>query len=462
VRVAEEAGGASLSLLHQPVRRLYALATTEEPVRVALVGPAWLRIDELRDGRTLTRYEEIPRGPSEIELSPPAGRAEALYRVFERVPALDDRAPLHASVPCGPLASAPPSPPAALFSAPPPASSPFALGADALSRLVLADAVSLGGQEDGTLSFTVSAHRRKVFDEDAGGDLKRDEFVEAHGAHRLHHEGLSTWFETGLLARGHDEAGPTLGVEERLHFRPEWLPFTLGIEATAFLQWPRGETLDPEGPSEWSATLRARVSRRLALGERAYHVPSLSVFRRLLSLDEGHDYLPGLLDQDVFTLYKDDHRHGLALSETLGYEPWLDTVWWAGGTLVSNEDFVDPDHLGLRAGWRQLFASVEVDAGYRLTRFFNDGDRSSSRTRDAIFLDFLADLWTVPGQRLEAGAEYRWDLADGEHTGFLFLSWHWGKGREYRDFWPGDIDFRPLRRRFVPTDHQNSIVEARR
>jgi hypothetical protein len=55
--------------LHR-TERIYEVATHEEPLRLDVEGPAWLRIDELRDGETYTQYLDIVEARREIELTP--------------------------------------------------------------------------------------------------------------------------------------------------------------------------------------------------------------------------------------------------------------------------------------------------------------------------------------------------------------------------------------------------------
>jgi hypothetical protein len=429
-------------------QRPYYLATPEHPLRFSLEGPAWLRIDELRDGRTFTRYRRLPGGWNEMALQPEGERKEALFRLFQKVES-GQKAP-----------SLPPRSAVALEAVPLPL---FRLEASRLpEKLLVEDAFPLGGQEDGTLSLATSLHRRQVFEDDREGRKDPDHYLELQASHRYLSEGLSAHFETGVLARAHEKAGPTFGAEQDIHYHPPWLPFTLDITATAFVQWPDAPILYPEGRAEWSGALRGAASRRWPLGLKAYHAPSIALFGRYLSLENNNGFDPGKLDQDVFSRYKQEHKSGLVFSEALGYFPWRDTEWWTRIALASNEDLNpgDPDHLATAAGWRQFVGGLEVDLGYRLTLFFADGDRARQKQRDAIELQIRRDVWWKPLQRIEAGLELRHDLTNGENTGFIFLTWHFSNGRGYRDFWPGDVNFLALKRARVPPEQNNRLSEA--
>lgn len=432
------------------LRRKYAVATTERPVRLAVEGPASLRIDELRGERTSSHYRHLPAGVHELTLRPSGGSEGALFRLYRRVPDPGKESIL----PWRPGETLRPVPPARfqlpdgelrLFETP--------------SMVHLEDALPPGRQEDGTLSVTTSLNRRRVFEEDESGPDEHDEYLELRVAYRCWLPLGRAHFESAVLSRFHADAGPSVGIEEDVHWTPDWLPFTLRLRGTGYLQWPEGPALLPEGPTEWSATLKGTASRFCRLGLNAYHLPSLSVFGRLLSLDDADDYPRDVLDLDVFTPYKEDHKAGLVISETFGYRPWLDTEWWAGASLTSNETLnpARPDHVSGRVGWRQFFRGWRLDAGYRVTRFFDDGDRSDGSTRQAVSAELFKDFWVTPRSRLEIGFEYRHDFPDNENAGFISITWHFSNGRGLRDFWPRRADFRNLREAYMPEEHNNFI-----
>ena len=92
-----------------------------------------------------------------------------------------------------------------------------------------------------------------------------------------------------------------------------------------------------------------------------------------------------------------------------------------------------------------------------LTRFFSDGDREDSDTRQAISAELFRDFWITPRSRLEIGFEYRHDFPDNEDAGFVSITWHFSNGRGLRDFWPSRSDFRNLREAYVPEHYNNSM-----
>ena len=188
-------------------------------------------------------------------------------------------------------------------------------------------------------------------------------------------------------------------------------------------------------------------------------IPSVSLFGRKLSLDDRDDYRPGRVDNDIFSEFKHDHQYGMSLSDTLIYQPWTDARWWSKASVTTNEDFdvFRPDQFRIAIAWKQFIMSSQIDLGYQFTYFFDDGDRSGSRSRDSVFVEASQDLWYAPGVRVELGVRLRHDFPDNRNTGFVFLAWHFGNGREYRDFWPGDVNFRSLRQDLIPAEYNNFI-----
>lgn len=158
----------------------------------------------------------------------------------------------------------------------------------------------------------------------------------------------------------------------------------------------------------------------------------------------------GPVDLDVYSDYRADHRHGLRLAERLVHRPWLDTEWWGAAVLASNENPVDPDHLDLRAAWRQRLAGLQLDLEARHTRYLADDDRAADgrRTRLALGLDW--ERWRADGERWAMGLDLVRDLDADEWSAGLGLTLHLGTGRGYRDFAPGTLSFRDLRSGVVP------------
>lgn len=489
LKLGQQGGGAP-PLVRQR-ERSWQVASNAEPLRLLVTGPAWLRIDELRQERVASSYRLVAEGWQEVVLPPRPGEAEGLYRVEQKLlaPGPPPSRPRPFEVVVEPV-------PAPLLQLPLTPAAPQA---------TFRDRLPLGGQEDGTWTLQASAGRRPALTEESDGSRDPEQFLELGATHRYYAEPWRSWFKTSVFGRLREAGGPTFGLQETVRHLPRALPVTLEADAGFWLQSPGGPTrleeLAPSQPAlataaggekqgvEGAAQLRVGVSQQRRLGPKTVHRPRLALFARYLSLDQNAEidpaaaaglfgpnpsaqeraelrrglylYRPGRLDQDVFTPYKADHRYGLVLSETLEHRPWLDTLWIAGLSLTSNEDLnlLRPDHFGWRIEWRQLLGAFQLNARYHGGYYLADGDRHGSHSRNFLSLDLLWDRWRIRQQRLALDLELTQDLEQNETLALLSLFWHLGNGRGFRDFWPGEVDFEDLRQRRLTLLDNNALEQ---
>jgi hypothetical protein len=429
----EESGTSRESVIERRLRRLYHAATADRPLVLRVKGPERLRIDELRDGRTSSSYRLVGEGWERIELRPAQGRREALFRIFRRVPAPAGEAaePRELDLSLAPL------PPAETAGIVLPAGSEPA-----------GNRFGPGGDEDATWSLSLGAERRRALDEDSRGRRAADEFLELRATRRSFEEALPAYLRADIFTRVRADGGPTAGASGRFtYLPPEWWQLALEAEGDLYLQWPLEATFSLGGTPDWSAALRGRISQPRRLSEKLYHVPALSVFGRLLSLDGDEARRRPGLDQDVFTRYKGDHQSGLVISEAVVFRPWLDGRALAAVSLTTNEDFnpFRPDNAGFRLGWTQRAGGLEAGLEYAARLFLADAHRRQSFVRHSLALRAAQDFWLRRRQRIEVGGELRYDLTNEDSSLRFFLAWHFSGGRAYRDFRPGELEFRDLR-----------------
>jgi hypothetical protein len=248
--------------------------------------------------------------------------------------------------------------------------------------------------------------------------------------------------------RVRDTSGPTLGLRHHLRHDPFGAPWTVHLLGEAFVQHPEGAIVPGTERVEAAALLRGWVAQYCPITPKLAHEPSLAVFGRLMTLDRPR-YLPGRVDQDIFTVFKADHQAGWVLSDTLAWAPWQDTRWWGRLSLMSTENFVTPDNVLFRVGWSQLLGSCQVDTMYRLAQFFANRDRPNASTRHLVGLGVRHELWLRRWERVELTLDAEYDLTRRVGAALLFLTWHYGHGPGYRDFRPDEVDFLELRRRFA-------------
>jgi len=426
------------------VARSYHLATPEEPFRIDLAGPAWVRVDERRGERTLTHYAAVPAAGRSLEIRPEAGR-EVLLRLFHRAP----EAATGSSLLLRPQRGGPgPEPPPLLQ----------VQDGPQRGRLRLEDALPLGRQEDPTWSASSAFVSRILFDEDAAGRQPAQEFVELRLGRRFSHLGRHRYDRTDLLARVNAQGGPTVGLLQQVHHHTG-ASRVFRADASAYLQTGGGSGA-PGAGGHWSLSLGGEVSQRWWFGPKTYHTPSLGLFGRVLSLaaDAGLD--PAEVDRDVFTRYKARHRAGLVLSDTVTHAPWLDAEAWGTVALVSNETILDrPDHFSLEGGWRQKIGALLLAGEYRAARFLAGQDRGRAVTRQALSLELGVETWHRNRQRIELDFRYRYHLRERRSSAGLFLNWYPDHGRGFRDFAPRSLEFRELRERRAARTVNNRLWE---
>jgi len=179
-----------------------------------------------------------------------------------------------------------------------------------------------------------------------------------------------------------------------------------------------------------------------------------------MSMQENNRYAVAALDQDVFTSYKAEHQFGIAATDYLAFEPWLDTHWFVRGSVTTNESFCPDiiDNVGFHVGWKQLLGPFQADLIYRYSHYFEDVDRPNPQDRNFLELGLNLDTWTVRQHRFQLEFRAERDLDQAEYSGFLSLSWFMGEGRGLRDFRPGDGDFKRARELRIPQLRNNRVA----
>ncbi len=424
--------------------RFYHVATPHEPVRIKVAGPAWLRIDEWIDEQSESSYRWVEKDVDELVLFPRKGRQEGLYRIHLRSVSYGR------SLPASRLLVSRPTP------VPPPSQSvadrPFA------QRISFVDGLQLGGQEDGLWSFGVASQQR-LYGREGGpaSSTALEKFVEASATYRYFAPDRNAYYRADLLARRRTHGEPTLGMEGLAQFSPSQTNWNLTTEGSLFMQQLTGQ----HAPA-WSWKLGATLSQKRDLNPKLWHLPKLAVFARDGSFSKAEAYPTEQIDQDVFTRYKAQHRRGVALGDTLSARPWLDTELHLGANLVSNNDFnlFKPDYLSTAVGWRQLAGPFWLNLQWGANHYLRDNDRAKASRNSELSLALGWENWLPRQERIEVSANVKRDMEAGQLLLGLSLTWHFGNGRAFRDFRPGEIRFADLRKR-RSYDAGNNFVSER-
>lgn len=449
--------------LEKDSERGYFVTTPRQPVQAYVNGPAEIRIDEWRQGSIESRFETVAAGWQTLSVPPGAGQAESLVRVRQRIKrfegpqTIDNRWIDRMIEPVPPADGMPPR-------------------KQTPEKIRLQDAFKLGRQENGTWSFGADLVRRNNVQEDTGGPRNPEQFANYRINHRYFDDGINTWWNTQALVHHREHGNPTVGIKESISFNPESVPINFNFDLGAFVQDVHDASLHDN--TEWQGYLNFSAAHKYTLTPKTAFIPQVSFFARHLSLHgERNPKDPAEIDQDVYTPYKADHTSGMRLSLTAQHKPWLDTLWTGNFGIVSNEigslarsapellplSFTSLDHLHTEAHWKQLIGSVVADFGYRMNFFQQDNDRfsdgrSGTRTRSQFTLDLNWHHWMPSRQLLEISGQYMYDIQRQSHLAMLSFTLHFGEGRGYRDFQPGEIDFENIRQR--PIEHgQNNLFE---
>jgi hypothetical protein len=424
--------------LEPTVQRYYQVGLRDDPITLNITGPAWLRIDERQGNETQSTYQFIASREEQITVYPSHSAPEAMFRFFTR-------------------SLRPASSPSAIIvqeDSPTPLPGPLWRQDQMPKAAADTDQINhpLAAYWDGTWTAEIKAQRRRIIEEDVLQQQGFDDFLQGGLSHRYYYETGNAYFHTNLLSRYRSPGGPTLAVLEDIRYAPDNVPWTLHFGGNLFVQKLDDQSLPHRDGLEFSSYLRTAVSTTYHLSNEWRSTPAITLFARHLSLDQ--DSASGLkyLDQDIYTRYKQEHQHGLRISNTLTFNPWQDTEWWLLGGVALNEinQWPQLDHLYFKTGWKQLFRHSQVNLTWHAYQFLNDADRLSSVTRNAVSLDILHDLWSQPRRHINLGAEIRYDFDHNDFTASLHITWNLGKERMYQDYQPGEIDFVQQRLQLSP------------
>ncbi|MBN1441376.1 MAG: hypothetical protein JXA90_01645, partial [Planctomycetes bacterium] len=449
-----------------PEGKRYFVATRDRPLRIEASGPEMFRIEEIAGDEEAARSAFVFGTGETIELSPPEGRSEALFRIYRltgwsereeesgaqgavpraggpagfRAPRGGEGAPLE---PGGSLA-----PPFDAPSAPAPGERLLAPPGGWLADSPLEDPAGTGDIALRWLpTFSLSGRfvRTRATEEDIDGNLLADEYLEYSAAMRLSDDRRELFSRTLVLGRERVDAGPTIGLRQMLAWRAGALDgLELRADGSLLWQWPEGDTLDFSGDPERSATLRLGMEKRIRITSDLHHEPSVEIFVRDLSVERGSPLERFVTDPEVFTRYKASHLHGLVISETVRYRPWVDAGLSARASLVTNErlDPFAPDHFRVAAEWEQIWGSLECGVGAAGRFFFSDGDRRRAYENVSIAAKARKDFWLDGGNRLELRGDLEYDITRSQVSFSAGLVLHFSGPRLLGDFSPDEVSFR--------------------
>jgi len=238
--------------------RSYNVATEQEPIEFIVHGPAWLRIDELKNDYIDSKYRFVNKGWQKRILTPEPGQTEGLFRIHIRKAISGNIEPVrirnikvsYTKVP-EPIVNITPWKSTQNLSKKTPIQTIQNLefkkdlsgsstqnlefkkdlsgsstqnlefkkdlsgSSTHTQNIELVDKYPLGTQEDGTWDLRLSHVRRNNIEEDISlNDMEK--FYEISTTHRFFEESMPGYFKTGFLTRVRDFGGPILSVSHDL------------------------------------------------------------------------------------------------------------------------------------------------------------------------------------------------------------------------------------------------------
>ncbi len=149
-----------------------------------------------------------------------------------------------------------------------------------------------------------------------------------------------------------------------------------------------------------------------------------------------------LIDSDVWSEFKQNHRFGVGLRQRATYRTTLDSETYLQTSVLSNEDLLSIDRQGVSLGWRAYLKRASADINFRHREFLNDGDRSErfARTDLNVSADWLLPITAASNLRLSARARY--NTNDKQMSWWLNVGWFQHAGQQLFDLRADEIRFR--------------------
>ena len=155
--------------------------------------------------------------------------------------------------------------------------------------------------------------RRRPFEIDQQVVGVVNKFAEIDAVYREMKPDEAIWFSTEGLARVHQPGDLTFGLAERIEGRPRVLPINWAWTGAAFA----GSTGPQQQNVHGALYTSLEIGPRLHLNPKLDDYPVAGFFAHGLSLTPARVANFNYVDQDLFTLYRYQHRWGWTLGNQL-------------------------------------------------------------------------------------------------------------------------------------------------
>jgi len=485
----------------------YLVATSTDPVVLDINGPAWLLIEEWKKGEILSKNYFVKEGSKKIILKPAQENGERLFRIYRRIARSSDIAEPGAPVPAQ-YVSIEANP--VFFknwepSYPIQGQEVLPLGGQelgtlslsaSLNRTIAADVITPNKLSDTVDRYVEERATYRYFDE-----LRRI-FWRGDILTRQRKSGSPT-----LGIEGSAEYSP---IDFPLTFWTLGTAYTQAPNMT-FLYSGTTTTTPPKKFFQtensdkflYTGTIEAGIRHKLVFNEKIDQRMDLSILGRktrsifnapsntkIISSTTSTtvtvpDFSQNIPDPDVYTKYLATHPKALNFSYKVYYRPFMDTQIWAqfSDTTTPALNFSKPDSTSMRVGLDQLLGPVILNFGFGRRHYYKTGmppltaqppnwidpNRQFPFNRYIVDGGFSWNIWLRNHNRLEWKLNVSRVVDKGLPTllptptnpnpsvlgvntwiGFISFTWHFGNGRDFRDFSPDEILFKDLRERHLP------------
>ncbi len=445
-KIQGEKNASANALLQDSSERFYHVATHQEPIKLNLAGPVWLRLDQWRDGQCHSRYRLLKEEWNPIVLAPRPEQKEALFRLFTRQvsPGKPQTPGRQTEVAVMPVAPPLVNLPSAIH---PPFYPPLP------DYATQSNGLPDGAQEAGTWSLHGSYVQSPQAARRLERKLTRASTLETGATYRYYDVARHNWYRADLFARRLPQAGAAslAGTVSLLH-DPAWQGLHLGLDASARLNIKMPE-------NGWQFGARAYAQQKREISPVLEHQPRLAlVLGKLASANEANK-LTGEAENVAQDNANAANKRSSArnvkveLGDTLQYRPWQDSVVLASAKLASGRTLL-PDVLSTQLSIKQLVGKSMLGVQYDASLLRSEGSQRLARNSQTISLTASSEIWLKQQHRLELGVNLQHDLRQHRNSAGVALVLHFGNGRGYRDFSPNEIRFRDLRQQRAPEGGQ--------
>lgn len=266
-------------------------------------------------------------------------------------------------------------------------------------------------------------------------------FVDIHGFLRQYYENRNHVLSLDARHRNYDSTSVSV---DQLAIRYDWLPSGSSngtSTAVALDLWRQGSQLNQGGIES------GRLSGHLRYQAEPFYQHRLStrfeVWQRVRSINNQANY--SLIDPDVWSLYKENHKRGASFSQRWSYRSHLDSQLYGKARVLLNDDFTSIDRNSWQLGWRAYINRASFDVNVINRRFFDDLDRTRSSNRNDLraSTDWLIPVSRLSNIKLSLRAQYNTD--NSQLSWRLSLGWFQHSGQQLYDFRPGEYRFRSAR-----------------